>query len=48
MSNDTYFADSWFSGAKKSKGAIYNRVDHCGMTKTRLKGSADLYYDKFY
>ena len=37
-SNDTYFADSWFSGVNKSKGEISEGLDYCGPVKNSLKG----------
>ena len=37
-SNDTYFADRWFSSVKTSKEAMDTRVDYCGRAKTSQKG----------
>ena len=37
-SNDTHFADSWFSGVKKVEEAMAEGVDYCGLEKTIHKG----------
>ena len=37
-SNDTYFADSWFSGVKTSEEVMAAVVDYCGPAKTIHKG----------
>ena len=37
-SNDTYFADSWFSSVKMAKGAMAAGVDYCMLTETGHKG----------
>ena len=36
--NDTYFADIWFSVVKTSKEAMAEGVDYCGPEKTSHKG----------
>ena len=38
MQNDTYFADSWFSGVKMAEEAMAEGVDYCGTEKTSHKG----------
>ena len=37
-SNDTYFADSWFSSVKMVEETMAAVVDYCGPTKTSHKG----------
>ena len=37
-SNDTYFANSWFSGVKMAEEAMAEGVDYCGPVKTSHKG----------
>ena len=37
-SNDTYFADSWFSSIKTAVEAMAAGVDYCGPAKTSHKG----------
>ena len=37
-SNDTFFADSWFSGVNTVEGASEEAVDYCGPDKTSHKG----------
>ena len=37
-SNNTYFADSWFSGVKTAEEAMAAGVDHCGTEKMNHKG----------
>ena len=38
ISNETYFADIWFSYVKKDEEAMAAGVDFCGPTKTNHKG----------
>ena len=37
-SNDTYFADSWFSSAKTAEEMAASGVNYCGPVKTSHKG----------
>ena len=37
-SNDTYFADSWFSSVKNAEDMASEGVDYCGPVKTTHKG----------
>ena len=37
-SNDTYFADSWFSSVKTADEAMAAGVNYCGPVKTSHKG----------
>ena len=37
-SNDTYFADSWFSGVKTYEDVMAKGVDYCGPVNTSRKG----------
>ena len=37
-SNDTYFDDSWFSGAKIAVELMFEKVDYCVLVKTSHKG----------
>ena len=38
MSNDTYFSDIWFSGAKTVEEVMAEGADYCGLAKTIHKG----------
>ena len=38
ISNETYFADSWFSSVKTDEEEIIEGVDYCGPAKTSHKG----------
>ena len=37
-SNDTYFADSWFSSVKTAEEVMAAGVDYCGLVKMSHKG----------
>ena len=46
-SNDTYFADSWFSSIKMAEEAMAAGVNYCGPVKTSHKGFCLSTLEKF-
>ena len=46
-SNDTYFADSWFSSVKTAEDMAAAGVDYCGPVKTSHKGFCLATLEKF-